>query len=69
MGHQDNNTNESPGPISADERQLIDLYRRCSPRRRAVITRFASKLAVLEWPMSGRHDITNILQFKRRKDD
>lgn len=60
------NTSESPVPLSADERQLVELYRRCTPRRKVVIIRFSAKLAVLEWPLVS---ITNILPFKRRKDD
>lgn len=69
MGQQDNKT-EDPGPLSEDERELVNYFRRCSPRRQEVVKRFAAKLAALEWPLGISHQvITNVFPFKRRKDD
>lgn len=65
MGPDDNKTS-IPDGLTADESQLINDFRRCSPRRQEAVRRFTHKLAQLEVPIKT---LTNILQFKRRKDD
>lgn len=65
-------SNANHEPQSEDERELIANYRRCSPRRKDVVKRFARKLAGLHSPLViTRQVVTNILPFpfKRRKDD
>lgn len=66
---QDATTTNPPGPLNDEEAELLSDFRRCSPRRQEAIRRFAHKLAVLE-AMPGILDLhTNILEFRRRKDD
>jgi hypothetical protein len=63
-------TTESPA-LSEDERQLIDLFRRCSDRRKFVVIRFTGKLSALEWPIAITRQVvdSNVVPFKRRKTD
>lgn len=67
MGPDDNQTNNTSVPTE-DEWQLINDYRRCSPRRQEAVKRFTKKLGALEWPQA-KILITNVINFRRRKDD
>lgn len=61
---------EGNTPLSQEEVALIADFRRCSPRRQDAILRITKKFADLEWPASLIRIIpTNILPFRRRKDD
>lgn len=66
MDQEDKET--SLGRLNADEESLILNYRRCSPRRQSAVLRFTRKLADLEWPSLVKIT-TNIVQFRRRKDN
>jgi hypothetical protein len=59
----------STSPLSDEEAALIIDYRRCSPRRQAAVRRFASKLAVMDILPALIDITTNVIEFKRRKDD
>lgn len=60
---------EMLGDISADEFQLLEDYRNCSNRRKEVIARFTRKLSRLAAAPHLNHHPTNILPFRRRRDD
>jgi hypothetical protein len=60
---------EMLGALSADEFQLLEDYRGCSNRRKDVIARFTRKLSKLAVAPNLNHQPTNILPFRRRRDD
>jgi hypothetical protein len=60
---------EMLGDLSADEYQLLQAYRNCSRRRQEVIARFTRKLSKLAVASNLNHLPTNILPFRRRRDD
>jgi hypothetical protein len=62
MEAQDDST--VPVTLSKEEAALVADFRKCDPRRKEVVRRFAHKLGKLEHPRK-----TNVVQFRRRKDD
>lgn len=60
---------EMLGGLSADEFQLLEDYRGCSSRRKDVIARFTRKLSKLAVAPNLNNQPTNILPFRRRRDD
>ena len=69
MDRQDD-TSETNDPLSAAERDLLKHFRRCSLRRQEAILRFTRKLASMAGRVIITHQvITNILPFRRRRDD
>lgn len=61
---------ESPeGPLNQDEEALLADFRRCSPRRQDAIISITRKFAELELPADMILITTNILPFRRRKDE
>lgn len=69
MGHREDITSENQG-LNDVERDLVIHFRRCSLRRQEAILRFTRKLAALAGPVNiTRQIITNILPFRRRRDD
>ena len=61
---------DNPRDLSDEERELVIDFRRCTTRRREAVRRFTFKLSRLEKPLPAIEDrITNVLIFRRRKDD
>jgi hypothetical protein len=69
MDRLDDSKENDIGALSADECQLLEDFRQCSPRRKEVIVKFARKLSRLAIPLHINHEVTNILPFRRRRDD
>lgn len=61
---------DNQGDLSAEELELVTDFRRCTARRQEAVRRFTFKLSRLEKPLPAvEARITNVLVFRRRKDD
>lgn len=59
----------NPAPLSEQEEALLSDFRLCSPRRQEAVIRFCHKLTVLDHLPEILEIHTNILEFRRRRDD
>ena len=66
---EDTQDENNVGPLDREEAALVIDFRRCSPRRKETVRRITRKLAGKAWAASGLKISTNIIQFRRRKDD